>query len=194
MSRIVRRGTGTTHRDTVEVFISPPKVPLEVEVNLRPTVGRPICLGVGLPSGGHDQIFVFCQTIAVPWHEAPSLMRGWVCSLLVQLLLGLARAVILRSKHRRTYGHILLPHMRLLQPGGPGPHIYIPQEQGGTVIWSPQPRGPGPHIYIPQEQGDPVTSQGNGLPFHCLLRLTELWWRYSNPPPQGIKKCLWSWT
>jgi hypothetical protein len=37
---------------------------VEVEVNLRPTVSRAACLGVGLPSRAHDQIFVFCLTIA----------------------------------------------------------------------------------------------------------------------------------
>jgi hypothetical protein len=36
---------------------------VEVEVSLKPTVSRPVCLGVGLPSGAHDQIF-FCLTIA----------------------------------------------------------------------------------------------------------------------------------
>jgi hypothetical protein len=65
---------------------------------------------------------------------APSLTRGRVCNLLVQLLLGLARAVTLGSKSHRTHGHILLSHLRLHQPGGPGSHIYIPQEQGGPVI------------------------------------------------------------
>jgi hypothetical protein len=38
------------------------------------------------------------------------------------------------SKSSRTHGHILLSHLRLPQPGGPGPCIYIPQEQGDPVI------------------------------------------------------------
>jgi hypothetical protein len=46
-------------------------------------------------------------------------MRGWVCNLLVQLLLGLARASNLGSKSRRTHDHILLSHLRLPQLGGP---------------------------------------------------------------------------
>jgi hypothetical protein len=29
----------------------------------------------------------------------------------------------------------------------------------------PQPGGPGPRIYIPQEQGDPVIPPGTGFPF-----------------------------
>jgi hypothetical protein len=38
------------------------------------------------------------------------LTRGWVCSL--QLLLGLASAVILRSESRGTHDHILLSQIR----------------------------------------------------------------------------------
>jgi hypothetical protein len=34
-----------------------------------------------------------------------------------------------------------------------------------------QPWGPGPHIYIPQEQGGPVIPLGTGFPFRRLLRL-----------------------
>jgi hypothetical protein len=65
---------------------------VEDEVHLWPTVSRPTYLGVGFPSGAHDQIYVFWQ---VSWCRAPSLTRGWVWNLLLQLLLGLARAVTL---------------------------------------------------------------------------------------------------
>jgi hypothetical protein len=50
-----------------------------------------------------------------------------------------------------------------------------------------QPGGPGPRTYIPQEQGGPVVSPGTGFPFHRLLRLAALRWRYSNRPPHKVK-------
>jgi hypothetical protein len=85
---------------------------VEGEVNLRPTVNRPVCLGVRHPSGTRDQ-FVFLLQISfrqlrVCNFVAPSLARGLVFNVLVQLLLGLARAVTLGSKSLRTHGHILL--------------------------------------------------------------------------------------
>jgi hypothetical protein len=136
----------------------------EVEVNVRPTVSRPVCLGVRRPSGTRDQFFFFLEIsfrqLRLCYFVAPSLTRGRACNLLVQLLLGLTRAVTLGSKSRRTHGHILLSHLRLPQPGGPGFRIYIPQEQGGPVI-----------------------PPGTGFPFCRLLRLAVLRWRYFNPPP-----------
>jgi hypothetical protein len=51
----------------------------------------------------------------------------------------------------------------------------------------PQPGGPGPLIYIPQEEGGPVILPGTGFPFLRLLRLSGLRWRYSNPPPPKSK-------
>jgi hypothetical protein len=110
---------------------------VEVEVNLRPTVSRPVYLGVRRPSVTCDQFFFLLEIsfrqLRVCCFVAPSLTRGRVCNLLVQLLLGLARAVTLGSKSHRTHDHILLSHLRLPQPGGPGPHIYIPQDSS-TVL------------------------------------------------------------
>jgi hypothetical protein len=93
---------------------------------------------------------------------APSLTREWICNLLVQLHLGLARAVTLESQFRRTQT-ICLFHFRLQQPGQPDPRTYIPQEQGGPVI-----------------------PPGTGFPFLRLIRLVGPRRRYSSPPPHGL--------
>jgi hypothetical protein len=97
--------------------------------------------------------------LQVSWCVAPSLTRGWVCNVLVELLLGLARAVTLGSKSRRTQ---TIFYLRLPQPGGPGPRTYIPQEQGGPDI-----------------------PPGTVFPLRHLLRPAGMRWRYSNPPPHG---------
>jgi hypothetical protein len=79
------------------------------------SVTRPVCVGVRLSSGAHDQIFVFRLTIAgfLMWG---TLSDERICfNLLVQLLLGLTRAVTLGSKSRKTHDHILLSHLRLPQ-------------------------------------------------------------------------------
>jgi hypothetical protein len=54
-----------------------------------------------------------------------------------------------------------------------------------TDLRLPKPGGPGPRIYIPQEQGGPVITLGTWFPFRRLLRLTGLRWRYLGPPPRG---------
>jgi hypothetical protein len=83
-------------------------------------VSWPVCLAWAPGwNSWPDCFFSLCQ-LRVSW------CGRWVCNLLVKSLLGLARAVTLRSKSRRTHCHILLSHLRLLQPGGPGPCVYIP--------------------------------------------------------------------
>jgi hypothetical protein len=59
---------------------------VEVEVNLRPTVSRPVFLGASHPSGTRDQYFFFLdisfRQLRVCYFVAPSLTRGLVCNLL----------------------------------------------------------------------------------------------------------------
>jgi hypothetical protein len=111
---------------------------IEVEVTWRSTISRPVSLGARRPSGTRNQFYflleIFFRQLRFWKFVAPSLTRRRVCNLLVQFLLGLARAVTLGSKSHRTHSHILLSHLRLPQLGGPGSRIYIPQEQGGPVI------------------------------------------------------------
>jgi hypothetical protein len=58
----------------------------EVEVNLRPTVSRPVCLGVRRPSRTFDRFFFLLEIsfthLRVCYFVASSLTRGWVCNLL----------------------------------------------------------------------------------------------------------------
>jgi hypothetical protein len=97
-----------------QVFIplSPPpateRVEGEVEVMTQPTVSRQACLSFGHPSGTRDQIFISVRfTGFLCW--APFLTIGWAFCL--QLLLGLASAVILGPESRWSHDHILLSQM-----------------------------------------------------------------------------------
>jgi hypothetical protein len=136
---------------------------VEDEVNLRPTVSRPVCLGVGHPSGTRDKFFfpfeIFFRQLRVYYFVAPSLTRGRVCNLLYNCFWALPEQSLLGQSSAELKA-IFYSHLRLPQPGGPGPRIYIPQEQGG-----------------------PVVPPDTGFPFCRLLRLSGLQWRYSIPPP-----------
>jgi hypothetical protein len=54
---------------------------LSLSLIFRPTVSRPVCLGIKHPSGAYDQIFITVRQLLVCWYEALSLTRGRVCRL-----------------------------------------------------------------------------------------------------------------
>jgi hypothetical protein len=114
---------------------------------LLPKLSRSVYLGVKHPPRAQDQIFITDERTSVPF-------------------------TIAADPRQRSHSQVQVPRdwwpyftvsvSRLSQPGGPGPRIYIPQEQGGPVIPS-----------------------GTGLPFHRLLRLAGMRRRYSTPPLRG---------
>jgi hypothetical protein len=106
-------------------------VEVEIEVKLRPTISRPVRLGVRHPSGTRDQFLflleIFFRQLRV-YFVVPSLTRGRDCNLL--LILVFARAVPLGCESRATLDHIILSQfLRFPQPGAPDPRIYIPRNR-----------------------------------------------------------------
>jgi hypothetical protein len=72
---------GSLEQDDIKMDVD-----VEVKVNLRPTVSRPVCLGVRHPSWTRDQFFFLLEIsfrqLWVYYFVAPSLTRGRICNLL----------------------------------------------------------------------------------------------------------------
>jgi hypothetical protein len=88
---------------------------------LQPLVSQPVFLDVKPPAGAQDQIFISVKQLPVCW---------WGASFWWEDVAG---------PHQRSYSWVwvqwnswpdfTLSDLRLPQPGGPGPCIYIPQEK-----------------------------------------------------------------
>jgi hypothetical protein len=129
---------------------------------LRPTVQSASLSWCQAPIWGLRPDFYYCQTVRVCWY-------GGVLS---DERTGLLFTIAAGPRQRSHYW------VRVSRDSWP---YFIVSDS--TL---PQPGGPGPRIYIPQEQGSPVIPPGTGFPFRHLLRLARLRWRYSNRPSHGI--------
>jgi hypothetical protein len=131
---------------------------------LRPTISRPVCLCVKSPCGVQKPDFCHCQT------AERVLMWGALSDERTGLSFTIAAGPRQSSRSlvripRDSLPYFTVSDSRLGQHGGPGPRIYIPPEQGGSVI-----------------------PPGTGFPFHSLLRLAGLRWMYSNRTKNTVSK------
>jgi hypothetical protein len=142
---------------TLQLYVAYRTMSAEVEVKLRPTVSRPLRLGVRHPCGLRDKFFfnfeIFFKQLPVCYFVAHSLTRGRVCNLL--LLLVLASAVARDSR----------------------PYFIIP-----ILETPPTWRARSPYL-CPPGTGWPSYTSGHRVPFGRPLRLAGQRWRHSNPPP-----------
>jgi hypothetical protein len=116
---------------------------VQVQVSLRPMVSWPVCLGVGPPLGPMTRILLL-SNICNLHVQGPSLTRGWVCNLFIQLV------VTLQSKSRRTDDHILPSHLRQ----------YVTVSYKTPPTW----RARSPYLY-PLGIGWPTYTPGYWVPF-----------------------------
>jgi hypothetical protein len=83
---------------------------LSLNLMLRPTVSRPVCLWIKHPSGAYDQVLIIVWQLRVCFCGALSLTSGRVCR--SHLLLDLASAVNLGSEFLGPRDHLLLSQIR----------------------------------------------------------------------------------
>jgi hypothetical protein len=98
---------------------------------LLPKVSRSVCLGVKPHLGHKIRFFFYCKTVAdlLMWGALSNKRTG----------LSFTIADLRQRSHSQvgvpqdSWPHFTVSDSRVLQPGGPDPCIYIPQEQSGHL-------------------------------------------------------------
>jgi hypothetical protein len=126
----------------------------------RPTVSRPVCLGVK-PHPGPKPDFCYCPTVAglLLWGALSDERTG---------------SVVYNCCWRSAAQSFSDPRLDKLMI------IFYCLRFGTPLTW----RVRSPYLYTPGTEW-PNYTPGSGFPFRHLLRLAGLWWKYSNPPPHG---------
>jgi hypothetical protein len=136
-----------------------PKVQVRIRVTLRLAVYRQSLLLGDKPLEAHDENFIFQLNTCVLFDER----------------MGLSFTIVAGTRQRS--------HSQVRVPRDSWPRFTVSDSK------FPQSGGLGLRIYIPPDQDVPVIPPGTGFPFHRLLRLAGLRWRYSTPLPHGLLLC-----
>jgi hypothetical protein len=158
------------------------KYPVIIQKQINSTRGfRSICKYSQSQSQSHSYFTTgSLPPVSSSWRQAPWDSRLKPCGYSPYVTYSLTRAWVfclklLAGPRQRSHSHIRVPR-------DSWPHYTVSDSR------LPQPGGPGPCIYISQEQGGPVIPLGTGFPFHLIFVFAGLRWRYSTPPRQGTCK------